>query len=350
MNLFWFAFVYLVVEGYGQSSSEKASRLIDALEEYYTNVDGAPDGLWFAAWWNSANSLEAITQYMLYNNNYEYGNVIRRCFWHAPLIETFSGSYDDAQWWGIAWYRAYELTGNLFYRNRAVAIWNYIVLFGWDNHCGGGVWWSFEKNYKNAITNELFLVLSGLLAQEFPGNSTYKDWMKKEWNWFESSGMINDQYLINDGLTDDCQNNGGITWTYNQGVILGGLHYLYTMTNNNTLLTIAERIADATAASLVYPDHVLREPCEEQSNCNLDQHQFKGIFIRYLGILTTSLSNGSKNKYINWITKNADSIWDKDRNSDDTCGVVWDGPYQSPTAVSQTSAIDVFNALTLLGQ
>lgn len=49
--------------------------------------------------------------------------------------------------------------------------------------------------------------------------------------------MINSESLINDGLTSDCKNNGGLTWTYNQGVILGGLANLHKITNNATLLT-----------------------------------------------------------------------------------------------------------------
>jgi len=88
----------------------------------------------------------------------------------------------------------------------------------------------------------------------------------------ESSGMINSEYLINDGLTNDCKNNGETTWTYNQGVILGGLHYLYQITGNATLLTIAEKIADAVAAdehhrplrSEYRPDEFRRGQAEEQ--------------------------------------------------------------------------------------
>jgi predicted alpha-1,6-mannanase (GH76 family) len=35
--------------------------------------------------------------------------------------------------------------------------------------------------------------------------------------------MINGDGLINDGLNAQGENNGQATWTYNQGVILGGL-------------------------------------------------------------------------------------------------------------------------------
>jgi hypothetical protein len=41
----------------------------------------------------------------------------------------------------------------------------------------------------------------------------YLDWAMTEWQWFQSSGMINSQNLINDGLTNDtCENNGGTVW------------------------------------------------------------------------------------------------------------------------------------------
>ena len=42
--------------------------------------------------------------------------------------------------------------------------------------------------------------------------------------------MLNSQWLFNDGLTSACVNNNSTTWTYNQGVILGGLVNLYEIT------------------------------------------------------------------------------------------------------------------------
>ncbi len=52
--------------------------------------------------------------------------------------------------------------------------------------------------------------------------------------------MINAQSLVNDGLNSSnpnaCTNNGRTTWTYNQGVILGGLVELYNADKDPTLL------------------------------------------------------------------------------------------------------------------
>jgi predicted alpha-1,6-mannanase (GH76 family) len=211
------------------------------------------------------------------------------------------------------------------------------------------VWWSNKKNYKNAITNELFLSLSTLLYIN-SNNNTYLEWAQKEWLWFQHSGMINDKNLINDGLDDNCKNNGGTTWTYNQGVILGGLAYLSQITKNDSLITVANKIADAVYdSSLVYTrGGVLKEPCEGNSDCGGDGPQFKGIFIRYLGILAKQLSGDQKTKYTTWVNANADSIWNKDRTSDNECGLKWVGPVGTATATTQTSALDCFNAAILL--
>ena len=72
-------------------------------------------------------------------------------------------------------------------------------------------------------------------------------------------------------------------------MILGGLATLFNITGNTSLLRTAEGLIDTVLASPVYtyPDHILREPCENYSvpdlrACNADQKQFKGIFARYL--------------------------------------------------------------------
>jgi len=167
----------------GQSSAQKANTLLSSLQTNYFNVTGCRPGLWLCAWWNSANSLEALTEYMLYTKSQNYTDVITDCFDHTTTNEAEIGSYDDSQWWGIAWYRNYQLTGNQEYLDRAVSVWNYIMTYAWDDTCGGGVYWAWPKRYKNAVTNELFFVLSALLAQEFPSNSTYREWVMKEWTW-----------------------------------------------------------------------------------------------------------------------------------------------------------------------
>jgi hypothetical protein len=83
---------------------------------------------------------------------------------------------------------------------------------GWGTSCGnGGMWWDTIHNYINAIPNELFLSVAAHLANRASNRAYYIDWAKREWEWFQGSGMINAQGTINDGLTTDCKNNGQTT-------------------------------------------------------------------------------------------------------------------------------------------
>src|SRR5204862_7452566 len=127
---------------------------------------------------------------------------------------------------------------------------------------------------------ELFLTRAARMHQRVPGESSYLDWANREWSWLSASGMINDHHLINDGLNDQCQNNGEPTWTYNQGVILGGLVEMFHCSGNPSYLDRAEAIADAAIRTLVHERGILREPCEP--DCGRDGWQFKGIFMRNL--------------------------------------------------------------------
>ena len=93
------------------------------------------------------------------------------------------------------------------------------------------------------------------------------------WEWFATSSMINDQLLVNDGLNDDCENNGGTVWTYNCGVVLSGLGYLYLANGNETYLAMALDMAEATLAQMTTTDGILTESCcmdTDDCTCNHD--------------------------------------------------------------------------------
>ncbi|MFZ0003115.1 MAG: glycoside hydrolase family 76 protein, partial [Trebonia sp.] len=202
------------------------------------------------------------------------------------------------------------------------------------------VWWNKERTYKNAITNELFLSLAAQLHQRVPDDRDYLAWAMRSWEWLHGSGMIGPDGLVNDGLTADCANNGGTTWTYNQGVILGGLAALHEITGDPAYLRQGEVIADATLSRLTDQSGILTEPCED-AGCNSDQTQFKGIFVRNLHDF---YPHSGKPAYRAFLLANADSVWDSDRNAADQFGLRWAGPFDRADASRQSSALEVLTA------
>lgn len=116
------------------------------------------------------------------------------------------------------------------------------------------------------------------LANRAAEKDSYLSIAKDEWDWFKGSGMINDQNLINDGLDinsdGSCTNNGDICWSYNQGVILGGLVELSRATGDLQYLSVATTIAEA-AIDALSEDGILHESCEP-NDCGGDGPQFKG--------------------------------------------------------------------------
>ena len=95
--------------------------------------------------------------------------------------------------------------------------------------------------------------------------------------------MINDNNLINDGLDinsdGSCTNNGDTVWSYNQGVVLGGLVELSKATGDSEYLSEATSIAEAAIEALS-EDGILHESCEP-NDCGGDGSQFKGEQITF---------------------------------------------------------------------
>ncbi len=213
---------------------------------------------------------------------------------------------------------------------------------GWDDTCGGGIWWSKDNRYKNAIANELFLSVAANLAnltQDKQKRAMYLDWAQREWKWFAASGMINAENLVNDGLDSACHNNHRTTWTYNQGVVLGGLSALAKASGDPKPIQVAQSIASAAISKLTDQDGILHDPCEP-SRCGNDAVQFKGIFARNLATLDLV---APEPRFRTFLQTNAESIW-RNRDSDNRFGVVWSGPSDVKNAATQVSALDALLA------
>jgi predicted alpha-1,6-mannanase (GH76 family) len=327
--------------------SQQAGAAIVTLQQWYSRSSGlyaSPTG-----WWNAANAITVLGDYEQVTGSGAYDSDIANTFTAAQSLHPnfVNDYYDDDGWWALAWIEAYDVTGNKQYLAMAETIFTAIT-GGWDSTCGGGVWWNKSKLYKNAISNELFLSIAARLANRTTGSAQagYLSWARKEWAWFKASGLINAQNLVNDGLKDGCVSNGATTWTYNQGVILGGIVELNDAELNNagkdpTLLPQAQVIAAAAMANLA-KNGILIEPGKLSGG---DAPQFKGIFMRNLMALYSSAPNP---QYKAFADANAASIITHDRNADQSddwqFGGLWQGPFDSGDATRQTSALDALLA------
>ncbi|KAF2000973.1 glycoside hydrolase family 76 protein, partial [Amniculicola lignicola CBS 123094] len=250
------------------------------------------------------------------------------------------GFYDDDLWWALGWIGAYDVTKNIQYLQLAEGIFMKVTK-AWPTNCGnGGIWWSWRKDYMNAIANELFLSTAAHLANRAENKTFYIDWSKRTLDWFLKSGMMNDKGTINDGITNDCQNNGKTTWSYNQGVILGGLVELNKASPNSTYLPLAHKIAQAAIKALSDNNGIIHDACGPL--CGGDASQFKGIFARNIQLLHAA---DPKDVYKTTIQKNADSIWANDRNEGNQLSINWAGPFiQTANASTHSSAMDALVA------
>ncbi|EUC45618.1 glycoside hydrolase family 76 protein [Bipolaris oryzae ATCC 44560] len=259
------------------------------------------------------------------------------------------GFYDDDLWWALAWINAYDVTKHQPYLDLAEGIF-LAVAKTWGTYCGGGIYWSWKKNYVNAIANELFLSTAAHLANRVEDKKeAYLDWAMKSHDWFFGSGMININGTVNDGLTEDCENNNKTIWSYNQGVILGGLVELQRAhsPDGDDFLVAASRIGVAAIDELKSSDGVIHDVCEPE--CGLDGGQFKGAFVRNLVRLRQAFGDFMVDAIIHI---NGESIWEKNREMREGLpffGVDWDGPFVSPAdASSQSSAMDALLGAAIL--
>ncbi len=288
--------------------------------------------------WQSANALQAAIDYMRVTGSRAYLDDVGDAYRSHHSSDRFLGSYyDDEGWWALTWISAYQLTGETRYLEQARDIFADMT-GGWDGTCGGGLWWSKARTYKNAIANELFLAVAAWLHVLTPGDTADAAWARREWAWFRGTGMITPSHLVVDGLAACRPILSSPAWTYNQGVLIGGLVVLARFTHDAVALRTGRAIVAAVIASpRLSPHGILRESCESAGGCGTDARIFKGIFMRNLKSLYDVVPDP---RYGAYLRANADAVWARDRRGSDF-GLHWAGPFDRTDTAVQAAALDI---------
>ncbi len=291
--------------------------------------------------WQRFVIIDALADYVRLSHDRRMLPVIRQAVVNHHGLD----GNDDDLWAVIASLDVYGITKDqalLAYGERQF---DHLASNYWDQVCGGGLWWDHKKTYKNAITNELFMYAATVLYLA-SGKKEYLAWAKRTLSWFNATGMINSDDLVNDGLNSRCVNNHRKTYTYNQGVILGGLTNLYKITGTQSYLEQAMTLAKASTSGALAPDGILREPIDDLKK---DAQSFKGIYVRHLGYLYAEMPADSSRAAIALFLKtNAAQVWKGvEKRHDKLVDGIWKGG-GGIGAASQASGIDLFNAASLV--
>ncbi|CEL61163.1 hypothetical protein RSOLAG1IB_09805 [Rhizoctonia solani AG-1 IB] len=322
--------------------------------------------------WHTVTALEGVVNYMMITGDDQYRDYVltaRDASAGSLLVpENFNESHDDALWTVLLYFKIDEWTTDGRYWDAGIR------LLGWAGEgrsdsrsgstaaCDGGVWWegagTSKTGYKNAITNELFIVASTKAYLKTKNQSFLNDALTS-WTFLKKrmrrGSTVSQPGLYSDGTQlPDCTNNMQETWTYNQGVVLHALGLLYKATGNRSYVDEALVTLDAVIKQKT-KDKILTETCDLPGNtCNYDQVGFKGLFMRHLQYFLEVVNDSAITaKYSGWIGLQARAMNQHARRADGNVGSIWWGTSDVslyPEAVNAlSSGVDAILAANKFG-
>ena len=180
---------------------------IQVLQEpdYFLTGSGFPT----ASEWTSTVLATLLIDYSQASNDSQYFPNFIAVFNNESVVELIFQGNDDILWVCLACLRG-AAYASINYPQWVPTLLDRAKLFytlasrGWDNTtCGGGMVSGPFSTYKNAVTNELWITASVGMYEAF-GEPTMLEAALQAWTWFNNSGMINAQGLVNDGLSGNC--------------------------------------------------------------------------------------------------------------------------------------------------
>lgn len=254
---------------------------------------------------------------------------------------------DDIMWWAMACARAYEITQEQRYLDKAEYYFNFVYGTQWDDSfANGGIWWmNSDHSTKNACIN-----FPAAEAAVFLYNATkderYLDAAVRIYRWgktmlTDGNGKVFDRIEVKNGAVPDATH-------YNQGTFIGSAVGLYNLTGNTVYLDDAVKAAKYTQQHLVDANGLL-----DYEGPNGDLKGGKTILVRNLAYLQQALHQRSEEAYSSfatqfddWLAFNTNMAW-SNRNADGIVDGNWSGQLLNGTYESWSSAAAV-EALAVL--
>lgn len=292
------------------NSINEAAKLVSQgiLDYYPITQPGHPIGLFQQPyyWWESGAAWGSLLDYWFYTGDEQYNTLVKQALlsqvgehWdYVPLNQSLTEGNDDQGFWGITVMAAAERNFSnpnvdepqwLFL---AQAVFNTMTSRWEEDHCGGGLRWQIFKwnsgyDYKNSVSNGCLFQIASRLAR-FTGNQTYVEWAHKVWDWMEDTELIdgNGYYLVVfDGAFtgDNCTKVTPLQWSYNIGLLLAGVAYIYDFTKDSIWQTRLYLLLNGV--SVFFKEDIMFEAtCQDSGKCNNDQRSFKAYLARFLGL------------------------------------------------------------------
>jgi Predicted glycosyl hydrolase len=309
---------------------------------FFTNSDrrihpehayGPENGRYTDFWWE-AQLWELVMDAYQRTRRPEYRRMIDDVYaGFVACYPDFENDFnDDIGWWAMAATRAYEITGNRAYLDRAKTLFDRIWAYH-DDTFGGGIWWkNTERNQKNVATNAP-AVVTAVRLYTATRDPAYLARAKGLYDWIDTR-------LQEDGHVYDHFDADGtlVKWdfTYNFGNYISAATALYEVTGERSYLDDAIRAADWATTYLTNGGTLMNEGVNDGGG-------FKTLLIRGLHRLVT---RHGQRQYLGFLQHNVNMAWGHRRRSDNLVGPNWSAPtptghLQSLTASAAVAALQL---------
>jgi predicted alpha-1,6-mannanase (GH76 family) len=315
------------------------SQYLDAAEPTNNQATG---------YWTYAQAFDAVLDGVERTGGRHFAGLIRSLSLGQNARSWSSDFYDDENWMALTLMRAFDLTQERIYLDRAVTLYQDITN-AWDSTSArpGGIWWDRAHSQKATASNA-GPVIAGVRLASRTGDMTHLAFARRVYDHWRATMVDPTTYQVFDHVNPD---GAIVRWrfTYNEGLMIGAARELYLATGEARFLSDAHAIAAAmvrdqtrsTTAGTVLFDGT-------NTGCTGDCAQFKGIGYRYLAALLRM--DPSHSEYRPVLQGSAEALWTLARNG--TTGLFsidWAGPTMTAAITGQQSsaamALNIFASL-----
>jgi uncharacterized protein YyaL (SSP411 family) len=147
--------------------------------------------------------------------------------------------FDDNGWWAIAFIDAFRASGDRSYLGDADRAFRFIVIEGWDNLRGGGVWWDTSRHHK---TSEPLAaaIYAGAALYRHTRDPFYLREALKLLAWADRHSWNAERGLYGRNVMDNTVMN------YVQGMMIGAHLELCRVTRDESYCWKARELAEAS--------------------------------------------------------------------------------------------------------